>query len=366
MSLTVREMVNYEYKPPAGEYSGPTTYMGLEVAPWNHISALTTEILANCKEWWVAGVQLNSPMGKGKSMFAQVLAHNIHKQEPKFNIVWAGAREFKHIEKFLEGLPKYQPVVIIWDDITSALKEMNDKDLHRNFNALTRIRHILDPGKGETPAVIITTGHYSKNVEKEFRNVMEYVGFVSWTNEEQTNIDAIAPKQTQGRYELRKFIKLYTKIASAPEGQKMFKLRLGNGKILTYEYSKPFRPCCVVFGSAAKIILFSKEDVCEKCAKKKMRNIVKPIDVFNQIKKAYGHAGIKALRLHLWKNGYYDIFTGGVSVASAYIEEKLFSEVNTDMDELFKLTFTETGHPEPKTFYRKRKTETELSNAFLG
>jgi hypothetical protein len=358
---SINAVQTYDYKPPQQGYTGPTKYMDLDVAPWNHPTSLATEILGNVKEWHVAGLQLNSPMGKGKSMFAQVMAHHIAcVGEKEYSVIWAGANEFKHINKFLESLPKYRPVVIIWDDITSALKQMKDTELHQNFNALTRIRHILDPEKGETPAVIITTGHYSKNVEKEFRNVMEYVGFVSWTNEEQTNMDAIAPKNTQARYELKKFIKLYTKIASAPSGQKRFTLRLGNGKQLEYEYSKPFRPCCVVFGSEAKIILFSKDDVCDKCAKQKTKHFVPAQEVVDRVKKAWGSFGMKALRLYLWKNGYDDIFYYRTSHASKFVEEKLFTTVSTDMDELVKLarTYPDRG---TKVHYRPRKLENQIA-----
>jgi hypothetical protein len=362
VSATIQQLKSYSYKPKIKGYTGPTHYMDLEIAPWNHIQSLVNEMLANVQEWYVVGLQLNSPMGKGKTKFAEVLAHHIHTTEPKFKVIWASGEDFKHIEKFLESLPKYQPVIIIWDDITSVLKQMKDTELHQNFNALTRIRHILDPEKGQTPSFIITTGHYSKNVEKEFRNVMEYVGFVSWTNEEHSNMDSIAPKKTQARYELKKFIKLYTKIASAPSGQKKFSLRLGNQKMIEYEYSKPTRLCCVVFGTEAKILHFAEFDCCELCSKRKFKRVVPAKAVYDKIIKAYGNGGLKALRLHLWKNGYQDVFYYNVSNASKYIEQKLFTEVSCDKDDLMKLCYTESHKAPPKEHYRKRKLENQISN----
>lgn len=364
MPDSIQVLETYNYKPPKVGYTGPTEYMGLEIAPYNHIQSIVNEMLANVEEWHVVGLQLNSPMGKGKTKFAEVLAHHIHTTEPKYKVIWATGEDFKHIEKFLESLPKYQPVVIIWDDITSVLKQMKDTELHQNFNALTRIRHILDPEKGETPSFIITTGHYSKNVEKEFRNVMEYVGFVSWTNEEHSNMDSIAPKNTQARYELKKFIKLYTKIASAPKGMKKFSLRLGNGKLIEYEYSKPTRPACIVFGTESKILHFAAEDVCELCVKKRFRRTVPAKEIYDKIIKAYGTGGLKALKLHLWKNGYHDIFYYKTSQASRFIEERLFAEVSCDKEELAKLCYTENHKAPPKVHYRKRKLENQLSNEF--
>lgn len=361
MTRTVQALQTFKYKPPKTGYTGPTQYMGLEIAPYNHIQSLVNEMLANVEEWHVVGLQLNSPMGKGKTKFAEVLAHHIHTTKPKFNVVWATGEDFKHIEKFLESLPKYQPIIIIWDDITSVLKQMKDIELHQNFNALTRIRHILDPEKGETPSFIITTGHYSKNVEKEFRNVMEYVGFVSWTNEEQGNMDSIAPKNTQARYELKKFIKLYTKIASAPKGMKFWSLRLGNGKLIEYEYSKPTRPACVVFGTESKILHFAADDICELCSKKKFKRIVPAKEIYDRVKKGWQDGGVKALRLHLWKNGYEDVFQYKVANASKYIEQKLFAEVTCDKEELKNLIFTETHKAPPKKHYRNRKIENQIS-----
>ena len=364
MTDSVQVLQSYKYVPPRIGYTGPTKYMDLEIAPWNHITSLSREILANVKEWGVVGLQLNSPMGKGKTVFATVLTHHLAcKGEIPFNVVWAEAEEFKHIEKFLESLPKYQPVVIIWDDITSALKEMPDKELHKNFNALTRIRHILDPEHGKTPAVVITTGHYSKNVEKEFRNVMEYVGFVSWTNEEHSNMDSIAPKKTQARRELLKFIKLYTKIASAPENEKFFDLRLGNGKLNTYQYSKPTRPACVVFGTEAKILHYSDKDVCQKCSKKKKieRKVPARVVFDTCIKHWKRGPAMKALKLHLWRKGIYSVFEPDVNKCSRYCEEKLFTEIVCDDEELRELLFHEAKKKLPKDQYRKRKIERQMS-----
>ncbi len=362
MTRTLLETQSFKYKPEGHGYLGPTKYFGLDIAPWNHPKALVNEMLGNVIEWQIVGMQLNAPMGKGKSQFATAIAHNIHTVDPRFTVRWAGAAEFMRMEKFLESLPKYVPVVIIFDDITSALKQMDDKELHMNFNALTRVRHIIDPEKSETPVIIFTTGHYSKNVEKEFRNVMEYNGFVAWTNEEHTNMDGIAPKNTQARYELKKFIRLYTKIASAPAGMKKFALRLGNKKKIEYEYSHPFRPCCVIFGTEAKIILYSKDDQCQKCAKGKVRRFAPAKEIYDRIIKAHGASGLKALRLSLWRSGYFNTLPKRTAIASRFIEERLFSEVTTDLNELHKLCFTENHKAAPKTLYRSRKRENELMN----
>lgn len=357
---TIEELEKYEYKPLERGYGGPTKYMDLDVPPWNHPTALAKEILSNVEHWVIAGMQVNAPMGHGKTTFATVIAHHIHRERPEFNIVWAGASEFKNIERFFESLPKCQPVVIIFDDMTSALKSMSDKDLHRNFNALTRVRHIIDPEKGKTPIVIITTGHYSKNLEKEYRNVLVYNGFTAWTNDEETNIETIAPKDTQARLEVRKFTKIITKISQGPKEEKKFTLRLGNGTPLDFIYDKPFRPACVVHNIQAKIILYDERDVCQLCSKKKVIKIVPAIEVYNKIKTAWGPSGIQALRLCLWRRGYYKALPRRVATASEFIEERLLSEVSTDFDELLAVTYKQNRKAEPKQLYHKRKEENQM------
>lgn len=355
-TVTLDQIADYRYKPIEAAYSGPTQYMGLELPPWSHPTALVNEILSKIKHSIVVGMQFNGPMGEGKTSAATVIAHHIHTLRPEFNIIWAGVNEFKNMTKFLEELPKYQPVLIIFDDVTSALKSMSDKDIHRNFNALTRIRHIIDPAKGKTPIIVFTIGHYSKNLEKEYRNILTFNSFLAWTNEEHSNIETIAPKNTQARYEVLKYGRMYAKMYSSEK----FFLRLGNGKRIEYELDNPLRPFCCVHGTEAKIIVFDEKDCCQLCSKKAKRKVVDALEVYNRIKKAHGPSGVQALRLCLWRRGYYRALPRKVATASEFIEERLLSEVTTDFEDLLNLTWTQNRKAPPKQLYHHKKDEDQL------
>lgn len=357
MSLTLAELNKIQEPVHDEVYNGPTKYMGIDVAPYNHPTAIANEILGNLHHWIVIGLQLTAPMGKGKSVFATVIAHHLHTLFPAFNVVWAGPSDFKNINKFLESLPKFQPVIIIFDDITSALKQMSDNQIHTNFNALTRIRHIIDPVNSKTPIVVMTTGHYSKNLEKEFRNVLEYNGFLAWTNDEQTNMDAIAPKDTQARKELKKFVRIYRDISRGKVDEKTFGLRLPNGKVLEYKYDEPFRPACVVHGIEAKIILFDERDCCELCTKKRVLRMVPPEELYKKVESAWRGMGVKALRLACWRRGYYLALGRNLATASQFVEEKVFAEMTTDFDELVNYIYKVGKKSPPKQLYHKRKEE---------
>jgi hypothetical protein len=359
MSLSLEELEHEDVPQAPQKYGGPTKYMEYEVAPWNHPTTLAKEILGNVAHWIVIGVQLTAPMGKGKTKFAACLAHHIHKLDERFSVRWAGPNEFKHIDRFLESLPKQQPVIIIFDDITSALKQMGDKEVHKNFNALTRIRHIIDPQQSKTPIVVITTGHYSKNLEKEFRNVLEYNGFAAWTNDEQTNLDAIAPKNTQARRELNKFIRIYRDISKGDADNKRFSLALGNGTFIEYNY-KNIRPCCVVHGIEAKIILFDESDCCEKCSKLNVKKMVPCVDLYQKMFDAYGKFGRQALRMGLWRRGYYEILPRGLGLASQFLEDNVLSSMTVDWDEMAEYIFKVQKQPKPKNLYHKRKLENAI------
>lgn len=353
---SIQEVLQYKPKE-IGGYMGPTTYQGLECAPWNHPTHLANTILDWVKHTVMYGVQIIGPPGHAKSTLAEVIAHHIHLKNPDFKVVWAGAYEFTHQKQFFESLPKYMPHVVIFDDISGALGRLKESEINANFEALTTIRWILDPERGKTPVVLCPVYHYSKKLEKAFRAQFGMTIFAGFGNEERTNIDTLAMKGTTAYKALRQYSDVYQDMYN----NHAFSLYLGNGKKIDYKTDDPFRCVCALSQTDAHLTLIDEKDVCDLCTKKTMEKWVEAEELFDKIKTAYGTNGIQGLRFALLRRQHYRCITPKTAVALDYIENKLLNLYKTDMEKLVDLIYKDGKKRAPKRLYHKRKEEDALT-----
>lgn len=352
---SISELENYEQAPASNKYGGTVQYFGCDISPMNHPTALANFLLAQILHTVTWGCQFIAPMGFGKTSAATVIAHHIHVKRPEFLVVWGDAEDFKDLKGFLARQPK-QPLIIIFDDITGALKTMGEKEMQANFNILTKIRWEIDPDNGKIPVFTFVTYHYSKNVEKEFRAVLGTSAFCGFGNEEQTNLDSIAPKGTLARFQMERFSRISSKMFSTHE----FYLRSGNGARQRFETDNPLRPFCSVTGNDGYITVFSEKDVCNHCSKKKTLLYVPPKQVYERIKEAYGKHGISALKMALWRRGHYLALGNKTAVASDFIEKRLFPTLSTDFKGLTEEIFQADHKKPPKRIYHKKQEDSKL------
>lgn len=337
------------------KFSNTVDYFGVHISPFNHPAAIANYILNVVQHKKVYGLQANGAMGEGKNKFVTAVVHHIHKNRPEFVIMWKGAYEFQHMEEFLNSLPKYQPVIIIFDDISGTLKEISEKELNHNFQALTKIRWIIDPEKGETPCIIFTMGHYSRTTEKSWRAVLGLVALMSFSTEEQANIDLLAPKNTFARLELLRFKKMSDSMFSQHE----FYLRIGTGEKILCKTDEPLRACCVLAGTNGYITVYSKEDCCGVCSQKRTTKFVPPSQLYDTVYNALGKAGIQALKLALFKRGKYLALGKNLAPAVDFVESKLFASFTTDLDGLIEEIYRRSNRKIPQKIYHKRRLEQE-------
>lgn len=364
--MNIQELETWKYIPP-NRGGNPVQYAGHWISAWNHPTTIANDLLRDVKHYGISGLQLVGAMGQGKSTFATVIAHHIHKIDPTFNIVWGEDEDYTHIKRFAEGLPKV-PTIAIFDDTTYAEKTKGAKASYQNFSDLTKIRHIFnESGAGNVPIIIILIAHYSLSVAKITRNVLRNTGFLTFGNTERSNIDLLAPKDSQARIELLKFARIFHEMNQ--EGE-IFTIRgpaeRAESAKKQFKLDEPFRPCCVVSGTEAHVILFAKDDVCNLCAKRKTKQFIEAIDIFEKIKHAYGTYGIQALRLSLWKRGHVRAISPKTTSASVFIEDSIFSHFETNFEELTDLIYSEAKRHIPKRIYRKKALEEELQDQLYG
>jgi uncharacterized protein YozE (UPF0346 family) len=338
------------------KFSDFTEYFGVTISPYNHPKAIAQYILNVVQHTKSYGAQIIASQGSGKTTIATVLAHHIHMLEPAYRIVWGDAEDFKHLDRFLDKQQKYTPSIFIFDDISGALKEMPDKEMQANFQTLTKIRWIMDPEKGTTPTVVFTTGHYSRTTEKSYRALLPLIGLANFSNEEQSNIDLLAPKDTFARVELLRFKKIAEQMFSKHE----FYLRVKGQEKLRCETDNPLRPFVVLVGTNGYTIVYSKDDVCALCSKRKTAKFVDPKIIFDKIYKGYGSAGVTALKLAMYKRGKFMALGQRVAPATDFLEKRLFPTLTTDFDGLVEQIFIHGKKKVPTRLYHKRKMESEI------
>lgn len=370
--LTREEILSHNSQKQDSRYKGPTNYKvgekNYEVAPWNHPASLARTILAWVIHTIFYGVYIVAPMGHGKSTIAQTIAHFVHLIAAKgilvngilvkynFRVVWAGAHEFTHQREFFESLPKRIPHIIIFDDISGALKQLKESEMEKQFSTLTVVRDIIDPGVKQTPVICIVVGHYSKNLEKEFRAQLGMSIYASFGNEELTNLDSIAKKGTDAYLTLNTFADLYGGMFDNHK----FTLYLPNGSPRTYITDHPFRACASITKTGGRITLFSKFDVCDVCKKKHVIRLVPSKIVYDMIKEKYGRAGIQALQMAMFQEGYINALDKNLSGAMTFITKDVNPIYSYDKQEMLEFIWSEKHKPVPKRSYTKRAMNNQI------
>lgn len=355
-----------EYDPSvdtSGKYKGPTTYCGEQIAPMNHPKVVATYLLNMVQHTQIASCQIIGFMGSGKTSLATAIAHLIHEERPEFQVIWGEAEDFTNLKRFLHNLPKNTPLICVLDDLTSALSKMPQKEVEANLEMLTKIRHIVNSGKN-IPIILITIGHYSLNMTKSYRSVLEGCrAFTSYGLEEQSNIDHFAPKGSIARMILEKF----SKIAERMFIDHTFYLKLGNGVKLEKKVDEPLRVAALLYGNGtASLTVFSRQTACNLCAKKKTMLEIDTKTIIEKIYRAYGPSGYQALRLVLHKRGHSMTLPMKVAMAADYIEETIFAKFVTNEKQLVQDLWHAMHQREPKRMYRRRREEKALTEEFYS
>jgi len=372
MSMSSTDIIAFKHVNEATGYRGPTKYrVGekiFQVPPWNHPAAIANKILAWTVHVIFYGVYIVAPMGHGKTTIAQTLAHFIHTMASKgikigdrvqkydFRVIWASAHEFTHQEAFYNSLPKKTPHIIIFDDISGALKQLREQEMEKQFSTLTRVREIIDPETKRTPVITIVVGHYSKNLEKEFRAQLGMSIYASFGNEERTNLDSIAEKGSDAYRTLKHFGDIYSE---QYENHK-FCLYLPNGVPLWYTTDEPFRCAAAIRKTGGGMFLFSNHDACDKCKKKFLRRLIEPEIIYNKLFAIYNNAGITEWQHALARRGYPHAIGNVQQAALRFVENELEAIYDYDPEKAIKLIWSKRKRKVPKRTYTHHKKNEEI------
>lgn len=348
---------DYEDEQSKGKWKGPIQYKGQSISILHSPKRFAKTLLSFITSTFYVGAAFIGPPGHGKNTLLTTILHIIHTYKPdkddefkvpNFNIVWAGAWEFQHQDEFYASLPK-RPVIIIYDDISGAINQMPEAQANKCFEALTRIRWILDPLRGHIPAMVFCLFHYSKIIPKDFRSQLQYKVYLSMGDEEQTNVKQHFDKKSRAYKKLMQYARVYQNQME----HKRFTLRISANQRVTYKTDKPFRCACAVTLSWTNFLLFP-EDSCPQCAKTKPVKIVEPIDIIDVIKKQYPSSWAQALKAELYDHGFTEAVSPDLHNCRILIR-KVFAEMQTDKEELINQLYKISKKPRPARTYVKRK-----------
>lgn len=222
----------------------------------------------NQKTIYTAVTMLGQP-GWGKTTATQNLIHDIHEIAPQYSIHWHFDEEILKADKIIERLPKHQPTILIFDDVSWILQNPKKLTAERKYellHKLTRVREIIDPEHKRTPIILFMDYHYSFAVDKPFRQASFSVQ-VSITNEERENYLKTIGHSPRNR----KKIQTFTQILESAYKYNNFRVPAPDGYGQDYFYYKteqPFRPAMVFNMSQIHFMMFHQVN-CEKCSPKR-------------------------------------------------------------------------------------------------
>ena len=215
--------------------------------------------------------------GSGKSTWIKYLVHQLHTAR-SFHISWFERDDIKRIDKIIPTLTKGIDHIVVFDDASFALDEMNKEEVSAIAKRLTYIRHET---KGKV--VLVMNVHYSKAIGKFFRSVP----FTFHTSISMEEIKVY--KDLYGRYSgsrLQRFAGYYQKMMLAHGWS--FTLSSWANKALQFKTNAPFRIGLVNEINKLHFFLYVKHS-CKICDKDmKVTKFVSTKDFIDHYVDAYG------------------------------------------------------------------------------
>ena len=352
----LQKMTTQQVELPKKLYLGPTTYMGKKVGMNHTPKYYIKTMLSILQKTHFVGMAVIAPPGHGKTTMVQTLVHHLHQYKPleskdppkmDFNIVWAGADEFKDQGAFYQSLPK-KNTVIVFDDVSGAIQQLGEKKANAAFEAMTKILHTI--GK-VNHVIVICMFHYSKNMPKDFRAQFGYKVWLAMGDEEQTNIKSMFDKGSASYSRILKFGKLYQNMMEWNN----FSLRISTNQRENYKTDRPFRCAAVATPNWTGILLYAREN-CFTCSPPNKQKELDAQHFFDKFYHAYGNNAIKAMVFKLREFGRFGAMHKEVANALNFWD-KVVAHYHIDYDDLEHIILKKTKKKKTTRLRAKKKEE---------
>jgi len=301
------------------------------------VSAMADAILQHNKNNGFTGVNFIGESGTGKSTVMNTIIHRIH-QKQEYAVHWFSDYDMTRLVEILDKLPKV-PTILIFDDATDSFHDLRDSEIKKIAKKLTRVRHDV-----QAPVIMFIAFHYSRALEKIFRNVSIKI-MTSISDEEFVNYAQLF-RSTEG-YKLKQFERIYYN--QTFHSVFSFSLSQWTGQKLVYKTNDPFR-CALVAGVGKLRFMLYPAESCNKCASEAHRtktNVLSVEELLQMLKEAYPE------KLILQVSRQYLYTTKGIDILSTNFRT-LWKKLSF-IDKNFFLDWEGVGKELESTSKRKRK-----------
>ena len=278
-----------------GDYDGPTTFEGIEIKQDYSPNKFINSVLSYVEHSQFACINVIGIPGSGKTSCVTMLCHLIHLKKPEYKIIWAGAHELRTIKEFLHTLPKNTPLVVIFEDSSAALEQLDGAAQAEAFEIMTQARHIT-----KSKIIFVPIFHYSKSLLKNFRALSLFSIFLSASIDEQGNIAQLVDKDPKSKRRVKMFQKLYHSEFS--KGYFELPKDNSNADLTKYVTDKPFRVAFCIDLSTTHFMLYTKIG-CGLCSRTKQEKSLDVHQVLAMVKKVYPRYSALACALVCYMNG---------------------------------------------------------------
>ncbi len=262
------------------------------------VAAMADAILQHNTNNGFTGVNFIGESGTGKSTVMNTLIHRIH-QKKEYAVHWFSDYDMTKLVEILDRLPK-APTILIFDDATDSFHDLKDSEIKKIAKKLTRVRHDV-----QAPVILFIAFHYSRALEKIFRNVSIKI-MTSISDEEFVNYAQLF-RSTEG-YKLKQFERIYYN--QTFHSTFSFSLSQWTGQKLVYKTNDPFR-CALVAGVGKLRFMLYPAESCNKCASDAHRTktqTLTPQEMIELLQKTYSNSLImQVLRQYLYSTKSIDM-----------------------------------------------------------
>lgn len=203
--------------------------------------------------------------GSGKTTTTLNILHFIHEKGHNYITKWFDGHDMLNMDKIIKTMAKEEygrPHILVFDDASYTLEDVDKAKLAVLANSLTTIRHQLG-----AKVIVIMNIHYSKATRKFFRD-SDFTFFTSITAQEIANIYDLFRNDMRS---IKLFSRLYRQMTL--NGKFTFNMSSFSGKSLSYETHRPFRLGMVAEVTWMHFYLYTTEscNMCDPQAQKEKR-----------------------------------------------------------------------------------------------
>ena len=322
------------------------------------INACVDDIFETSRSMGFVKINLIGASSSGKTVLADVLAHQLHKKDPTFEVHSLQDSDLIDFKKTIQGLSTNNQI-LKFDDLSGLVAKYGKTALENLRSEVTTVRHIGDSNQ-DRKIIMILNFHAQKMLDK-FLRISNFTFYTDCQLEEIGYLEELLGKQHK-----QKIIQ-FAKLRSQSRMYHKFSFLLSKGNSFTYKDGDPFRILLYNNGLSTRFVvspqlrwIMGEEKTCEVCfpadkTEATKMNLEQLVDDFTH-KFSKGVAK-KAIELKLRQRGYYTQ-TRHVMQAERYLDLYL-DEKKINLEELatvFGLEERHTAlHATKKPIYKPHK-----------